>query len=677
MATYLIPQEALRNLNSADVAVLVCASLLHDLAMHLTEFGFQALINGQSHSPLPWFNLDLHGRVGDLSWIEEWDNYRSEVKRFCDHDFFLVLGDLPPPSQVIHWLETELPDNPIEWTGADKLLIGEFVRRKHGRLAHEIAMFGFPGLSAADFPILDEILPKLADIIGTVARSHSLPIREAAQYFEETYPKDRRPRGVAALYHMALLRVADYLQIEFDRAPPILLSLRSPKVPLSVEAWDQHQAIEHVSYTVEDKVGIKVELKSAISLVTYLQVREIIDGLQREMDLSSAVLSEKYGRLSEEGMDRLRLGKLRVNSNYKDTSLLNKLPFVAEPISFEADPHLMGLMVEPLYGRFPEFGIRELLQNAIDAVLERRHYESKHPGTLSPGEGWEVLVEIASEDGKNFVLTITDKGIGMTAETVRDFFLKAGASFRDSRRWQEEFRDGMGRSQVQRSGRFGVGVFAGFLLGDELEVQTRHVSQLNGLSFTARRSSDLIQIRKKQNAEHGTTIRITLSERIIEDGFIQFGWKECARWYGLADPEVRFISRVGSEVTELRQITRITNEELDGALPEWGSFRAGLFAQVTWCSTRIEVESVASRADNDNVDGDEIFDDIEYYEMGRRPRNLQPEDWSPRIYCNGLLLGAPSAVERSSEQSDARSRALAPARYNWRSEFPFRRRICS
>ena len=215
MATYLIPQEALRNLNSADVAVLVCASLLHDLAMHLTEFGFQALINGQSHSPLPWFNLDSHGRVGDLSWIEEWDNYRSEVKRFCDHDFFLVLGDLPPPSQVIHWLETELPDNPIEWTGADKLLIGEFVRRKHGRLAHEIAMFGFPGLSAADFPILDEILPKLADIIGTVARSHSLPIREAAQYFEETYPKDRRPRGVAALYHMALLRVADYLQIEF------------------------------------------------------------------------------------------------------------------------------------------------------------------------------------------------------------------------------------------------------------------------------------------------------------------------------------------------------------------------------------------------------------------------------------------------------------------------------
>ena len=37
--------------------------------------------------------------------------------------------------------------------------------------------------------------------------------------------------GTAVLYPMALLRVADYLQIDRQRAPAVLLQLRSPKVP--------------------------------------------------------------------------------------------------------------------------------------------------------------------------------------------------------------------------------------------------------------------------------------------------------------------------------------------------------------------------------------------------------------------------------------------------------------
>ena len=40
--------------------------------------------------------------------------------------------------------------------------------------------------------------------------------------------------------------------------------------------------------------------------------------------------------------------------------------------SFTCDSRLLTLLVEPLYGAKPEFGIRELLQNAIDAVRERK-----------------------------------------------------------------------------------------------------------------------------------------------------------------------------------------------------------------------------------------------------------------------------------------------------------------
>jgi hypothetical protein len=123
-------------------------------------------------------------------------------------------------------------------------LAGEFIRRHHARLAHEIAIYGFPGLEIGGgegrFPAMGKEaghpLMHLADLIGLTARSHGASLRVCKSYLESSplYSGTPRPMGTAVLYPMALLRVADYLQIDRQRAPAVLLRLRNPQSPVSV-----------------------------------------------------------------------------------------------------------------------------------------------------------------------------------------------------------------------------------------------------------------------------------------------------------------------------------------------------------------------------------------------------------------------------------------------------------
>jgi hypothetical protein len=641
----LIPQELKQRLTAADITVLLGATLLHDIGMYLREDGFLKLISGTlQHRPIPWFDTSSSDRKADLPWPEEWSQYRQEIRRFSDRDFSLLIGHIPPIRELSNWFDHDLPSDPRLWSQIDLLLIGEFVRRCHGRLAHEITMYGFPGLTEEEFPVLADLLPKYADLIGLVARSHFLPLREAVAYLDYKHPRVLRPRDCAAIYHMALLRVGDYLQLDSNRAPSILFKLRSPGVPPSVDAWRQHEAVVDISYMVDDPVAIKIELSGRHSLKTHLQLKYLIEGLQQELDTSSAVLSEVYGRVTDYGIGGLRLAKLRVFSNHQDPSLLSGLPYIPERITFAADPKILSLMVAPIYGMFPEFGIRELLQNSVDAVLEHRRYRANR-GTPCNVSDDEILVQLSGDD--NLTLTISDNGIGMTPNIVRDYFLRAGASFRDSRLWKEEYTDVGGASRVRRSGRFGVGVFAGFLLGEAMKVVTRHASSEFGLHFVVKNDSELIEL-EKIGAPVGTTISIRLPESLASR-FVTEIWPRCPYWYALQDPKVTFEYRTSERVERLAQPIMISAHEARGGTVAWNTFRPPAFEGVSWTSDL-------------SVSGGKSHE-----QKRRRPRGSGEP--FPSIWCNGFLIGSPVADERYSWQEQTYS--MKSARYSWSTFRPF------
>ena len=100
----------------------------------------------------------------------------SEARRWSDRELHKIFG--PPPKEgAERWKVRVLPQNPSSWDLYDRLVIGEFVRRHHARLAHEISLYGFPGLEGGveetHFPVLAETLPKLADLaVWTISTTY-------------------------------------------------------------------------------------------------------------------------------------------------------------------------------------------------------------------------------------------------------------------------------------------------------------------------------------------------------------------------------------------------------------------------------------------------------------------------------------------------------------------------
>lgn len=124
-ADAIISDEARPVLTPGDAAVLVLSILLHDAAMHLYEDGFVALMEPKGERPL------MDG-FGDKSWPALWEDFCWELKRWDGRKLTKVFGGAEPIS--IPRLE------PGNMSDRDKKAIGEFLRRHHARLAHEIAL---------------------------------------------------------------------------------------------------------------------------------------------------------------------------------------------------------------------------------------------------------------------------------------------------------------------------------------------------------------------------------------------------------------------------------------------------------------------------------------------------------------------------------------------------------
>ena len=525
------PQQRL--LRPEDAAVLIGGTLLHDIAMHLHPDGFLELVGANSRfQPLPWFKDEQQGHQADRPWRELWLDYQREARRFSDGK----LGGIIGMDEVRQgWKFETLPPSPGLWQENHRLVIGEFIRRHHARLAHEIAYYGFPGLETGhgtqQFPALAEPghpLENLADLIGLTARSHGMNLRTCQAYLDLRYGKrGPRHRGCAVLYPMALLRVADYLQIDRRRTPAILLKLRNPQSPVSVQEWQKHLALLNID-EAHDPSGKSIEVSGQISHAVYLQLRELVDGLQKEMDHATAVLAEAYGR--HEGLSQLSLATRRVHSNLSEPAFRASLPYVPERTGYATDPNLLTLLVEPLYGKEPGVGVRELMQNSVDAVRELHAWCESHGKRVEdldlPEQEADVQIDFIDEKGDgNWILRVTDKGIGMTADTIQNYFLRAGASFRQSPEWTKEFVDDDGKPTVLRAGRFGIGAFAIFLLGPRFRLCTRHVTadKSQGYYLEAEGDSRGIEIQKVEKLDIGTTIEVSISDdSIARLGFIEY-----------------------------------------------------------------------------------------------------------------------------------------------------------
>lgn len=501
--------ETRKLISAHDAAALVVAVCLHDFGMYLTRDGFLSLVAANSR----WRGV---ASLDNKSWADLWADFYAEASRFDGRKLKSLFGENYRPVRP-------LPTDRTRWEEFDILLIGEFLRRHHPRLAHEIAIYGMPAKDGASIevcPSRSEDQKFLAGISGLVARSHGMDLRTCIDFLDNEHNNKIDPRRVKAIFLAVLLRIADYFQLQSTRAPTARTAVSSFTSGLSESEWRVHQSVTDIHNTGSDPESIVIDA-SPPDVESFLKLKTWIKGIQEELDKSWAVLGEVFGLQSHNDLNKMGLKIRRIRSNLDDVEKFSKtVEYVPAKISFEtANADLLKLLVAPLYGEDPGIGIRELFQNSIDAVREFDDLASRNPNIANVDRyplNADVVLEIdADEHGLPTFITVTDRGVGMTPEIIREYFLKAGASFRKSNSWKREHEDSEGKSRVFRTGRFGVGALAAFLLGDEIEVTSRHALSPpdDAINFSAKLDDEFVSL-VRTSAPVGTQIRIKIPERL-------------------------------------------------------------------------------------------------------------------------------------------------------------------
>lgn len=153
--------------------------------------------------------------------------------------------------------------------------------------------------------------------------------------------------------------------------------------------------------------------------------------------------------------------------------------------SFQVDLRgIVDLLSHHLYSS-PRVYVRELMQNAVDAITARK-----------AGAG-SVWFETPATTGDG-TLRVHDTGVGLTEQQVHELLATIGRSGK---------RDELGFSRQEFLGQFGIGLLSCFLVADEIRVQTRQEGHPT-VYWTGRSDGGYDVATGEERVEVGTTVTV-------------------------------------------------------------------------------------------------------------------------------------------------------------------------
>jgi molecular chaperone HtpG len=151
-----------------------------------------------------------------------------------------------------------------------------------------------------------------------------------------------------------------------------------------------------------------------------------------------------------------------------------------------------------------EIFLRELVSNAVDATQKIKRLSSLGHYNKELGD---LRVNIAV-DPKAKTITVSDNGIGMTAEEIKKYINQI--AFSGATEFMEKFKEAQDANEI--IGRFGLGFYSAFMVADKVEIQT--------LSFEDRAEparwicdgSTSFEITEGARTERGTDVILYINE---------------------------------------------------------------------------------------------------------------------------------------------------------------------
>jgi molecular chaperone HtpG len=111
-----------------------------------------------------------------------------------------------------------------------------------------------------------------------------------------------------------------------------------------------------------------------------------------------------------------------------------------------------------------EIFLRELVANAVDATQKIKRLSSlgEYNGDLG-----DLRVSVSFDEEKK-TITISDNGLGMTAEEIKKYINQV--AFSGATEFVEKFKDAKDANEI--IGKFGLGFYSAFMVADQVEIQT-------------------------------------------------------------------------------------------------------------------------------------------------------------------------------------------------------------
>ncbi|MBW3467820.1 molecular chaperone HtpG [Arthrospiribacter ruber] len=151
-----------------------------------------------------------------------------------------------------------------------------------------------------------------------------------------------------------------------------------------------------------------------------------------------------------------------------------------------------------------EIFLRELVSNAVDATqkIKRLAQLGQYSGELG-----DTTIEVAFDKDKK-TITITDKGLGMTAEEIKKYINQI--AFSGATEFVEKFKDAKDANEI--IGKFGLGFYSAFMVAKTVEINTLSYQEgAQPARWTCDGSTEF-EISEGDRKERGTEITLHINE---------------------------------------------------------------------------------------------------------------------------------------------------------------------
>lgn len=278
-----------------------------------------------------------------------------------------------------------------------------------------------------------------------------------------------------------LLRLGDILDFDATRAPNTLYNyinlahLDGVENEKSRLEWDKHKSSRGFSFDYDEQIHLLYRAECYM-----IQVEQAIESYLDWID-DELISCDKLVRYME--------------TRWRDLLIPIKVERKIEAKGYISGEYKLTLdqerVLDLLVGREiysdPAIFVRELIQNAIDAVRTREKFDKALPHDWKP----QITIRTWIDDEGYSWFRIEDNGIGMTEKTIKDFFLKVGHSYYNS----QQFNMDRHRNEVDLNykpiSRFGIGIlscFMGDTKNNRVEITTKHFKE-DGVRYPAYRLS--------------------------------------------------------------------------------------------------------------------------------------------------------------------------------------------